>query len=272
MNRNVRPPSPMAQPIMYFGRDTQGMVLVNQDTAAITLAPRSSVTASDNGQWIFEKAATTDSDYRLKNKATGLYLTISNGKLLQAMLDNTQSQVWYCGDWYGSKWRLVNRGTSQYLGLLSGDGITEDADFKGAGSDLISISTEIGGFSDESKCATTIADGTAYYVFCRDTQGMVLVSQTTTASVEKAVNLSARSSVTASDDGQWIFEKVASTDSDYRLKNKATSLYLTIRNGKLLQATLDNSSSQVWYCGDWYGAKWRLVNRGHGAISGSAQR
>ena len=148
-----------------FCRDSQGMVLINQKTAAITLAPRSSVSASDNGQWIFEKAATTDSDYRLKNKATGLYLTISNGKLLQTTLDNTQSQVWYCGDWYGSKWRLVNRGTSQYLGLLSGDGITEDADFKGAGSDLISISNEIGGFSDESKCATTIADGTAYYVF-----------------------------------------------------------------------------------------------------------
>ena len=151
----------------------------------------------------------------------------------------------------------MNRGTSQYLGLLSGDGITEDADFVGSVSDLISFSTEIGGLSDESKWASTITDGTAYYVFCRDTQGMVLVSPIPQTAVVQVVTKA--TAAVGLDSQKWVLENVSG--NEYRIKNKATNLYLAEKDGAVIQMTGNDTDNQIWVFGDHYGYKWKVWNK-----------
>ena len=75
MNQNGQPPSPTAQLIMCFAaihkawcwstKQTTGPV-VDPVVKAVEILARSSVTALNEAQWIFEKVAATDSDYRLK--------------------------------------------------------------------------------------------------------------------------------------------------------------------------------------------------------------
>ncbi len=262
--------------VMSFG------IASAKSSGNVKLIAQGASTGGDHEKWIAESVDPANSDWRLKNAENGLYLTIADGVLtLTEKNGSDRAQVWYFGDWYGTKWRVVNRGTGEYLALNGGSGVLADKDFKGGADHLISISTTGVSVGDNTGWETTITDGKAYFIFCMNLMGS---DPATTPCIlsgvagevgpvgpdepDEPVNeafLLTKAESTGEAWEKWIAESVDQANGDWRLKNADSGLYLAIEQGKLILTEKDETAKgQVWYFGDWYGAKWRVVNRGTG--------
>lgn len=68
---------------------------------------------------------------------------------------------------------------------------------------------------------------------------------------ELSLGLTNRQSVSNAPNEKWILENVSGTE--YKIRNKATDLYLTDKNGTAVQMSATGDSTQVWNFADHYG-------------------
>lgn len=85
-----------------------------QSELSLGLTNRQSVSNAPNEKWILENVSGTE--YKIRNKATDLYLTDKNGTAVQMSATGDSTQVWNFADHYGvSHWKVSNKGTGNYL-------------------------------------------------------------------------------------------------------------------------------------------------------------
>ena len=111
-------------------------------------------------KWIFEKVAGTDNRYKIKNKATGFYLTVINSQVVQQKSVDMPNQLWDMNNEYGLTWTILSVSNGKALRLDQGEqpklGVSDYSQFALIG--LASYAANIKQGSEQ------IRDGKDYYL------------------------------------------------------------------------------------------------------------
>ena len=233
------------------------------ETKSLDLVSRSEVTGSDNEKWLLENVS--GNDYKVKNKATNLYLTEKDGTAIQMAETGSNTQVWNFSDNWGYLWKMQNKATGNYLtsyGIVKT--LTAD-EFSAQGVQLMSLAV--------SDLNTPITQSELkpgeYYLYNHhgttasgDTPNEKCVIISEKVAETKPLDLVPRSEITGTDNEKWLLENVSG--NDYKVKNKATNLYLTEKDGTAIQMAETGSNTQVWNFSDNWGYLWKMQNKATG--------
>ena len=225
---------------------TQKYIATADETVGTTLVQKTNDETDDKQVWIFE-ATDTDSVYKIKNKATGLYMTASGTTneaqvKQQASEDGNDLQLWTTAAVI-SVAAQAEEVPEGYLASQANSGQYMSVD---------------GGVADENKGIIMWQGPEAnqkWQFTSTGTTGEYVIKNISTAKVLAPVDTNAgsqlvqKTAVEDSDSQIWILEKT-DTDGAYKIKNKATGLYVTAEAAsnlkKVCQDTLADSSLQVW--------------------------
>ena len=182
-----------------------------QSELSLGLTNRQSVSNAPNEKWILENVSGTE--YKIRNKATDLYLTDKNGTAVQMSATGDSTQVWNFADHYGvSHWKVSNKGTGNYLTVFGEIKLgAED----GNGTGMVCLSA--GDLTDPLEVSELAAG--EYYIYneygSRPDGSFPNISCVLTGNVPvetKSLDLVYRSEVTGSDNEKWLLENVSGND------------------------------------------------------------
>lgn len=227
------------------------MVISSADTAENSQLVQKIYVKDDNKQiWIFETVGSSDEGYRIKNKETNFYATAESvdnlAKVSQKAIDTTSTlQVWQSdAEITASKGEEITEPTNvdhlasaadegQYLSVSGGS--TKEGE---------ELMTWTGPGNNQKWKFQETSDGSKEYYIVNTNSNKAISAQNMMEGkrlVQKGI---------VADDDKQVWSFIKAKDGGYKIKNKATHLYLTAdvsaSGSRILQKNLMDSLLQIW--------------------------